>query len=77
MRERVYRSHQAWTAPEALAMGPAYVRGPVTVVGSDIYRLDGNGDGIGCEWLGKARKAAGPSLIVQQGELATGLSRLP
>jgi hypothetical protein len=29
--------------------GPAYVRGPVTVTGSDIYGLDGDGDGIGCE----------------------------
>ncbi len=30
--------------------GPAYVRGPVTVVGTDIYQLDGNdNDGIGCE----------------------------
>jgi len=29
--------------------GPAYVRGPVTVVGSDIYGLDRNGDGVGCE----------------------------
>lgn len=30
--------------------GPAYVRGPVTVVGRDIYGLDGNdNDGIGCE----------------------------
>jgi hypothetical protein len=29
--------------------GPAYVRGPVTVVGTDIYRLDSNGDGVGCE----------------------------
>lgn len=29
--------------------GPAYVRGPVTVVGSDIYRLDSDGDGVGCE----------------------------
>ncbi|MCD4852420.1 hypothetical protein LN996_16520 [Arthrobacter sp. AK01] len=29
--------------------GPAYVRGPVTVVGTDIYQLDGNGDGVGCE----------------------------
>ena len=29
--------------------GPAYVSGPVTVVGSDIYRLDGDNDGIGCE----------------------------
>ncbi|MDR6637419.1 hypothetical protein [Paenarthrobacter nitroguajacolicus] len=29
--------------------GPAYVRGPVTVIGSDIYKLDSNGDGIGCE----------------------------
>lgn len=30
--------------------GPAYVRGPAYVVGSDIYGLDGNdNDGIGCE----------------------------
>jgi hypothetical protein len=29
--------------------GPAYVQGPVTVIGSDIYDLDRNGDGIGCE----------------------------
>ncbi|ESW82285.1 hypothetical protein X760_01405 [Mesorhizobium sp. LSHC422A00] len=27
----------------------AYVRGPVTVVGRDIYDLDRDGDGIGCE----------------------------
>ena len=30
--------------------GPAYVQGPVRVVGTDIYGLDGNdNDGIGCE----------------------------
>lgn len=29
--------------------GPAYVQGPVRVIGSDIYQLDGDGDGIGCE----------------------------
>jgi hypothetical protein len=29
--------------------GPAYVRGPVRVIGRDIYRLDNDGDGIGCE----------------------------
>ena len=29
--------------------GPAYVRGPVSVIGSDIYGLDNDGDGIGCE----------------------------
>jgi resuscitation-promoting factor RpfB len=29
--------------------GPAYVQGPVTVIGSDIYDLDRDGDGIGCE----------------------------
>lgn len=28
--------------------GPVYVQGPVQVVGSDIYRLDRNHDGIGC-----------------------------
>jgi hypothetical protein len=29
--------------------GPAYVRGPVRVIGQDIYRLDADHDGIGCE----------------------------
>jgi hypothetical protein len=29
--------------------GPAYVQGPVTVIGRDIYGLDRDGDGIGCE----------------------------
>lgn len=29
--------------------GPAYVRGPVRVVGRDVYRLDRDGDGIACE----------------------------
>ena len=29
--------------------GPAYVNGPVTVIGQDIYRLDHDKDGIGCE----------------------------
>jgi resuscitation-promoting factor RpfB len=29
--------------------GPAYVRGPVRVIGTDIYRLDNDDDGIGCE----------------------------
>ncbi|CAN5488818.1 hypothetical protein BH11ACT7_BH11ACT7_34050 [soil metagenome] len=29
--------------------GPAYVDGPVYVVGSDIYDLDRDGDGVGCQ----------------------------
>ncbi|GAY17123.1 hypothetical protein [Mycobacterium sp. shizuoka-1] len=29
--------------------GPAYVQGPVTVVGRDIYDLDRDGDGVGCD----------------------------
>jgi hypothetical protein len=29
--------------------GPSYVQGPVRVVGKDIYKLDNNGDGVGCE----------------------------
>jgi resuscitation-promoting factor RpfB len=29
--------------------GPAYVQGPVEVVGTDIYGLDSDGDGTGCE----------------------------
>jgi len=29
--------------------GPAYVQGPVTVIGEDKYGLDRDRDGIGCE----------------------------
>jgi hypothetical protein len=29
--------------------GPAYVSGPVQVIGSDIYKLDNDNDGVGCE----------------------------
>ncbi len=29
--------------------GPAYVKGPVTVIGDDVYGLDADDDGIGCE----------------------------
>lgn len=29
--------------------GPAYVQGPVRVVGTDVYGLDRDGDGIGCD----------------------------
>lgn len=29
--------------------GPAYVAGPIRVIGSDIYGLDRDGDGIACE----------------------------
>ena len=29
--------------------GPAYVSGPVYIVGSDIYDLDRDGDGVGCD----------------------------
>jgi hypothetical protein len=29
--------------------GPSYVAGPVHVIGSDIYDLDRDNDGIGCE----------------------------
>ncbi len=29
--------------------GPAYVQGPVQVIGTDIYGLDHDGDGVGCE----------------------------
>lgn len=29
--------------------GPRYVAGPITVTGSDPYRLDSNNDGVGCE----------------------------
>jgi hypothetical protein len=29
--------------------GPAYIAGPVYVVGTDIYGLDRDKDGVGCE----------------------------
>ncbi len=29
--------------------GPKYVRGPVHVIGTDIYDLDRDGDGVACE----------------------------
>ncbi len=29
--------------------GPAYIQGPVRVLGKDIYRLDPDKDGIACE----------------------------
>jgi hypothetical protein len=29
--------------------GPAYVKGPIQVIGDDIYDLDSDGDGIACE----------------------------
>jgi hypothetical protein len=29
--------------------GPEYVEGPVDVVGSDVYGLDADDDGVGCE----------------------------
>ncbi len=29
--------------------GPAYVEGPVYIIGSDIYGLDRDGDGVACE----------------------------
>jgi hypothetical protein len=32
--------------------GPAYVQGPVKVVGRDIYKLDRDKNGYGCEPVG-------------------------
>jgi len=29
--------------------GPSYVKGPVKVIGIDVYHLDADHDGIGCE----------------------------
>jgi hypothetical protein len=29
--------------------GPSYVRGPIRVIGPDVYDLDRDHDGIGCE----------------------------
>jgi hypothetical protein len=35
--------------------GPSYVRGPVRVVGVDVYGLDADGDGIGCDRRSRRR----------------------
>ena len=48
--------------------GPAYVEGPVRVVGTDIYGLDRDGDGIGCEAGSKAaavRTTTAPTTAVR------------
>lgn len=41
-------------AGRCVPVGPdldcADIGGPVRVVGPDTYRLDGDGDGTGCEW---------------------------
>ncbi|MCX8559679.1 hypothetical protein OS122_02040 [Mycolicibacterium mucogenicum] len=29
--------------------GPAYVAGPLKVIGNDIYELDRDGDGVACD----------------------------
>ncbi|WP_366863805.1 excalibur calcium-binding domain-containing protein [uncultured Roseibium sp.] len=29
--------------------GPVYVRGPIRVIGPDVYGLDRDGDGVACE----------------------------
>jgi hypothetical protein len=29
--------------------GPAYVTGPIRVIGPDVYGLDSDNDGVGCE----------------------------
>lgn len=39
--------------------GPAYVQGPVKVVGRDIYKLDRDKDGYGCEPYGWTPVKAG------------------
>jgi hypothetical protein len=42
--------------------GPSYVTGPVTVVGDDVYGLDADHDGIGCEaGTGSAARPAPPA----------------
>jgi len=35
--------------PGGSGNGPSYVSGPVTVIGNDIYGLDRDGNGVGCE----------------------------
>ena len=44
--------------------GPAYVVGPVRVIGTDIYGLDRDGDGVGCEYITITRDSAMLSIVV-------------
>ena len=40
--------------------GPAFVRGPVRVIGRDVYELDRDGEGIACEpEKGKKKQSLG------------------
>ncbi len=51
----VYRSWPRWAriggpiAAGGSGNGPAYVSGPINVIGPDVYGLDSDHDGIGCE----------------------------
>lgn len=38
-----------WTVPVVQVMGPRYVSGPIRVDGFDLYGLDADNDGIGCD----------------------------
>lgn len=40
--------------------GPSYVTGPVYVIGEDVYGLDADGNGIGCEVGAPHSQAAAP-----------------
>jgi hypothetical protein len=40
--------------------GPSYVTGPVRVIGDDVYGLDADGNGIGCEAGAAKSKATEP-----------------
>lgn len=56
-QERCHPSYEGRCVPYASDVdcaggggnGPEYVRGPVRVVGPDVYDLDRDGDGIACE----------------------------
>ncbi len=41
--------------------GPGYVSGPVRVIGSDIYDLDRDGDGWGCDCKKRGRPSTRPA----------------
>ena len=43
--------------------GPENVVGPVAVIGSDVYGLDRDDDGVGCELRGGQRMMAGFMII--------------
>jgi hypothetical protein len=61
------------TTPGGGGDEPKYVQGPIHVVGTDQFRLDGNSDGVACSLTGPLRCEKGPSsFLPRRWRLASG-----